>query len=819
MTLELPLKLEETHNLGRQFNKSLEYIHSFHMTIDPWDTILENNEFDYSRACAFAKTLSTGQYSASCLDDDESNPLVSKNNYFTWIATETRRKYHILNDEQQPRWIDLLKKRDWVPTNKGKVVSPKNVLLLLDRDPKDEDDPYVDLDEAVLKGLDRLAKAVNIEFGQAVQKSGSLEKLISAAKRPGTIDTSLITLWNDVLSDKNIDFNLLRECTHDLDLIPVEQPRCDGKNRISLKRLIMGPMDTNPSSSKEDFGEFLATVADTLLADWADLLQKIFQIPENPTADQAVDYLEWVWAQQRAVEVQKAVVSAWCIIVAESSVWPRIQECRERELMKLFCRQPGVYHGKWLPLPSTNPEPVWNDAPDKAACLRDNDGIWLEAWISKKKDINIDDLIKLLGISRLSNDQRFILNVDISGDKRIMSEETQRLGLITQAIHAHRQDEEEDELFTTELTLYSVQSIKRTFSIDNVKRSKDDLDATWDGGKSMYVVGDRSAVWATDLRPLVQQALGLGGNARGLRLLDLLPLLDNSETFYRKFNQLCRELGVPELKEREPIKFIPPEKINPPPIESPSLLPVPPVNATKPNTKVEDPNKTVEPTTPEEIINSRQVEFPPPLPPVPPPNLKKPEGKGEDVERIDKRRGFDMIKTKFVDPAISRFMGRVKQAPNRFLIDGPRSEEEEEEKLACESKLPKDDTDARQKVFEYEQGEGRTPTIATRNQAGYDVSSVDDSSGHERKIEVKGLQGTWENDATVTMTGRQFDDACNKEGDWWLYVVDNLGTDHPRVIPIRNPARGACRFYLYARHWRNRAEIKPPEPLPDDGDE
>jgi hypothetical protein len=78
--------------------------------------------------------------------------------------------------------------------------------------------------------------------------------------------------------------------------------------------------------------------------------------------------------------------------------------------------------------------------------LHATDGIWLEAWISRRKhDFNVDDLLKLLDISRLSDD-RFHLAVHHSGGKP-MPEETDRLHQITQAVRALR---EEDDLLTTE---------------------------------------------------------------------------------------------------------------------------------------------------------------------------------------------------------------------------------------------------------------------------------------------------------------------------------------------------------------------------------
>lgn len=151
------------------------------------------------------------------------------------------------------------------------------------------------------------------------------------------------------------------------------------------------------------------------------------------------------------------------------------------------------------------------------------------------------------------------------------------------------------------------------------------------------------------------------------------------------------------------------------------------------------------------------------------------------------------------------------RAPNRFLIN--HTEPDEDEQAERERRLPKDDAAARDVVLAYEKREGRDAKPKDRYQRGYDVLSQD-PAGKECKIEVKGLQGAWQGDATVSMTGAQFDDARTKEGDWWLYVVENLGTDSPTVLPIHNPSRGTRAFYLYADHWRGKVATKAPKPLP-----
>ena len=121
---------------------------------------------------------------------------------------------------------------------------------------------------------------------------------------------------------------------------------------------------------------------------------------------------------------------------------------------------------------------------------------------------------------------------------------------------------------------------------------------------------------------------------------------------------------------------------------------------------------------------------------------------------------------------------------------------------------PKDD-EARELVLRYERRRGRNATAASVNQAGYDIASEDSHRGVRRLIEVKGLQQRWLGDATVTMTGAQFDAARREPPpgcEYWLYVVDGVGTDSPNVYPILRPAAKVERVYLQAQDWACEAD-------------
>ena len=122
---------------------------------------------------------------------------------------------------------------------------------------------------------------------------------------------------------------------------------------------------------------------------------------------------------------------------------------------------------------------------------------------------------------------------------------------------------------------------------------------------------------------------------------------------------------------------------------------------------------------------------------------------------------------------------------------------------------PRDDHRARQAVLQYEKQHGRRAEAMPDLQPGFDVRSVDDA-GRERRIEVKGVQGRFEENASVALTAQQANDALRNDEEkveYWLYVVDSTETEHPRVFPIRwtrDPARLRYGFYAYA--WSDAAE-------------
>jgi hypothetical protein len=163
-------------------------------------------------------------------------------------------------------------------------------------------------------------------------------------------------------------------------------------------------------------------------------------------------------------------------------------------------------------------------------------------------------------------------------------------------------------------------------------------------------------------------------------------------------------------------------------------------------------------------------------------------GRGRDRPSDDQRKSGD-------------HKPRERPAKNWFRVLARPGESTES---GSEVEPPPTDDVARQKVIQYEERRGRPATMAATNQAGYDVSSDDRHRGVRRLIEVKGLQQRWTGDATVMLTGTQFDVSRAQPPtrcEYWLYVVDGLGTDSPRIHPILRFAAKVERVYLQAQDW------------------
>ena len=98
-------------------------------------------------------------------------------------------------------------------------------------------------------------------------------------------------------------------------------------------------------------------------------------------------------------------------------------------------------------------------------------------------------------------------------------------------------------------------------------------------------------------------------------------------------------------------------------------------------------------------------------------------------------------------------------------------------------------------ILEQEPEWRQTPT----HNPGFDLYQADTNGKQTRWCEVKAMSGTFDN-RPATMTKRQFEEARQRGEAYWLYVVENAGTDSPRIIRINDPA-GQARTFTFDKGW------------------
>ena len=130
--------------------------------------------------------------------------------------------------------------------------------------------------------------------------------------------------------------------------------------------------------------------------------------------------------------------------------------------------------------------------------------------------------------------------------------------------------------------------------------------------------------------------------------------------------------------------------------------------------------------------------------------------------------------------------------------ESPNAEEKEglsEHNLAVE-------VVARAAVCAYEKARGRVAEQMAQTHPGYDIISRNPLTGEDRFIEVKGVNGEW-NQTGVGLSRLQFSNAQDYGDRYWLYVVEFASDpEHSRVHAIRSPATQVTSF-MFDGNWRD----------------
>ncbi|PZM08089.1 hypothetical protein CPY51_29845 [Rhizobium tubonense] len=115
------------------------------------------------------------------------------------------------------------------------------------------------------------------------------------------------------------------------------------------------------------------------------------------------------------------------------------------------------------------------------------------------------------------------------------------------------------------------------------------------------------------------------------------------------------------------------------------------------------------------------------------------------------------------------------------------------------------DAAAIEAVLKYERQCGRNPVEQSHNNPGFDIISTSVEGPTRRLIEVKGLEGAW-NERGVKLSHVQFAMAQQYPGEYWVYVVEfSRDIQKHQVSAIANPFSKVLEYW-FDHGWRGVTE-------------
>ena len=118
-------------------------------------------------------------------------------------------------------------------------------------------------------------------------------------------------------------------------------------------------------------------------------------------------------------------------------------------------------------------------------------------------------------------------------------------------------------------------------------------------------------------------------------------------------------------------------------------------------------------------------------------------------------------------------------------------------------------------VMEHEQALGRRVCDVHEKNLGYDITSLDPTSGELRLIEIKGLAAAT---GSILLTPNERRVAEDRRECYWLYIVTNCASTPQLQEPIKDPARFPWREVTRLQHyWLDVSAMTRPMEVREDG--
>ena len=656
-------------------------------------------------------------------------------------------------------WVCALRDNPWISCTDGQYRRPGDVLL--EPNPDYEDAPIADLDA----GLAERLTEEGVRFGVAVSKSPALRRL--AYRRISNMpDAELAEILSEALEQVAAGEATRRDLIYTLQGVKL-------RGDVPFDRLVQRTgAGTNVRS---DLGGWVLSISD-LHPQLATALQSLdLDLPATTTGTHALTFLRHTWEKrpERVDEMRKHFASAYRYVLHDARTDRALAKAWDeaRDSAQLYGRRSWHPIGPDLAVDDVQSPLIRRFLPDKV--------IVASAHLGDTRD-DLRHVARALGLSLLSEE----VTVQRGCQTDALPCEESLLRLVQTLGSLEDRRSLEDILFCKELAL-------------RVGREDHAISAYIDDGELLLVGQPRS--FAVEAAGQLVEYFQL--NQRGSEvawLTGALFALDDPKAFERNLRVLADGLGVtlpdsasePSGVDREGNQVDSSQHGD---------------SASGAGTETgEEPRQDnppdgaeagqVDPTTGDDTGGDGSSG--------PPSASSHGDSKRDGDESSDSGKESSTSKKR-------RSPGRRAADHFRPLLVR-RSDRRRQEDLQPGQGGKKDDHKARKAVVEYETHRGRRARGMDDNQPGFDVLSEDPATGGRRFIEVKGVQGIFEEEASVVLTSRQVHDALQHDQDdveYWLYVVDSTETERPRIFPIPwTRHRSHLRYGFYASAWIDDAD-------------
>ena len=666
-------------------------------------------------------------------------------------------------------WVYSLQAHPWLLCTDGQRRRPADALL--EPDPDFEEAPIAEIDPSL---GDRL-KEEGVQFGSNVQKSPALRRL-SLRGASDMSDSELATLLREAC--EQVD---LGNATQEDLLIALNDVRLRG---VSIMTSVVQQTGAG-AGQRSDLGGWIATLEDVEASLAAAVTTLPLSIPETTTGRQALSFLLDIWnkkpPQVEAIRRNLAAAYRYVLDDLDSGDLPDDEWRQSREWACVYGQSNWHAVDQSLVVADVHSPLIRQFLPEGRVVVA-------SAHLGDS-EVQVRRVANALGLGLLSNDVKVCPGSRVEDSSWVV-----RLWKLVGALSLL-----EDRIELQEISFREKISLR-------VSGTERHINAYVLDGALLLVGGPHE--FAADAAEQLVDRFRLGQRGNVVPYLTMaLSSLDNKDYFRHHLKVLCEGLGVEVPEDSSDLA------------SNEAWDRSDEAGRADPNEDDADDHKAYHDES------ERGAEMPGPHA-SPPENPMAQAGRvtDDDTSRTEYRDSPERVNSE----AIGRLQngeGTTQTTGNDRPSSRGRAADHfglfvEHERSGGQDPVTSrgnrggrmEDHKARQAVIEYETREGRKPEEMADNHPGYDILSVDEVSGQRRRIEVKGVQGVFQDGASVVLTARQAHDAIQhreqqsaESDEYWLYVVDSTETTSPRVFPIPW-TRYHLRYGFYARVWADTAE-------------